>query len=217
MRRVVLVATLASCLAQAQAPEQSKTGPASWKPSEQQFMDARKREQVMDYAGARRSYEAAWQTLQENRGWPADWGSRVAWELGVATAYTCSDFDKALEYLDQAYLLNASTLPLDLARQGRIARDAARVAFQAGRFGYSVEQYRAALAQLGPNLNQRSPLLLAEFLEEFVPALRRAGETGEAQAVAAQASNIRAATPPNPLMARPTPTLSQICGAPRDR
>jgi hypothetical protein len=60
----------------------------------------------------------------------------------------------------------------------------------------------------------RSPLLMAEFLEEYSAAMERFGNAEGAAEIAVRAGRLRASTPPNPLMARATPTYAQVCGGP---
>lgn len=192
----------------------ASAAPAPWRASEQQLIEGRRRLQQMDYAGARSRFEAAWATLETNHGWSAEWGSRVLWDLGYTIALTCRDYRLAYDKLAMAFSLAVTGTPADLGRQMRIRRDQARVAYQGGMWRVAADDYAAIRPFLEPILRQRSPLLVAEFDEEFAVALRRAGDDLQAREAAARAAQIRATTPANPLMQQSGPTLQQICGEP---
>jgi len=178
-------------------------------------MNGRKRFEVRDYSGARLQFMAAWKTLEENPGWPPEWGSRVAWETGVAIAYTCRDYESALRMLEIAREQNNQTPEKDEFREGRIVRETARVAYQAGRFELAAQAYITAASKLEPAYQKRSPLLVAGLLEEALPAWKRGGELARADQARVRAAEIRSQVPPNPLMNSPYPPLQQSCGEPR--
>jgi hypothetical protein len=188
--------------------------PAAWRVSEQQLIEGRRRLDLMDYAGARSRFEAAWATLEAHSGWTAEWGSRVLWDLGYSIALTCRDYQLAYDKLRMAWSMAVTGTPHDLGRQMRIRREQARVAYQAGMWRLAADDYTAIRPLFEPILRQRSALLVAEFDEEYAMALRRAGDEAQAQEAAARAAQIRASTPPNPLMQRAGPTLQQVCGEP---
>jgi tetratricopeptide (TPR) repeat protein len=187
----------------------------AWKASEHELIEGRKREQLMDFEGARARYESAWAVLEKHKGWTSEWGSRVLWDLGSAVAFTCRDYDIAYQHLSMARAMALTGPLMDVGRQARILREMARVAYQGGKFRLAAEHFRSVRPLLQKALHDRSPLLLAEYDEEFALALRDAGEVDEAAEAAARAARIRAVTPPNPLMARPGPNLQQVCGVPR--
>lgn len=178
-------------------------------------MNGRKRFEVRDYAGARVQYMAAWKTLEENPGWPPEWGALVAWETGSAIAYTCKDYESALRMLETARELNARAPVKDEGREGRIVRETARVAYQAGRFELAAQAYITAFSKLEPAYQKRSPLLVAGLLEEAAPAWQRGGEPARAEQARIRAAEIRSQVPPNPLMTSAYPPLQQSCGEPR--
>jgi tetratricopeptide (TPR) repeat protein len=193
----------------------AQTHPPAWKASEAEFINGRKRFGAMDYVGARQQFVAAWKTLEENPGWSPEWGSRVAWETGVAIAYTCRDYEAALRMLEIAREQNDLIPVKDEFREGRIVREAARVAYQAGRFELAAQSYITALSKLEPAYQKRSPLLVAGLLEEASPAWQRGGDPARAEQARIRAAEIRSQVPPNPLMNSAYPPLQQSCGEPR--
>jgi tetratricopeptide (TPR) repeat protein len=209
----LLVATAAS-LVGAQASFAQTNSPA-WKASETEFMNGRKRFEVRDYAGARQQFAAAWKTLEDNPGWSPEWGSRVAWETGMAIAYTCRDYGPALKLLGIAREQNNLMPEKDEFREGRIVREAARVAYQAGQFELAAQSYITALSKLEPSYQKRSPLLVAGLLEEAAPAWQRGGDPARAEQARTRAAELRSQVPPNPMMNSAYPSLQQACGEPR--
>jgi hypothetical protein len=107
-------------------------------------------------------------------------------------------------------------LPLkDEFREGRIVREAARVAYQAGRFELAARSYSTAVSKLEPTYQKRSPLLVAGLLEEASSAWQRGGEPARAEQARIRAAEIRKQLAPDPLMNSAYPTLQQSCGEPR--
>jgi hypothetical protein len=99
MKRYLALLIAAAALLPGAENSIAQTSPPAWKASEAEFMNGRKRFEVQDYAAARQQFAAAWKTLEENPGWSPEWGSRVAWETGMAIAYTCRDYGAALQML----------------------------------------------------------------------------------------------------------------------
>jgi tetratricopeptide (TPR) repeat protein len=213
-RCLALLVATAALLAGAEKSIAQTSAPA-WKASEIEFMNGRKRFDGMDYAEARQQFVAAWKTLEENPGWSPEWGSRVAWETGMAIAYTCRDYESALRMLAIAREQNGLNPVKDEFREGRIVREAARVAYQAGRFEMAAQSYTTALSKLEPSYQKRSPLLVAGLLEEASPAWQRGGDPARAEQARIRANEIRSQVPPNPLMNSAYPSLQQTCGEPR--
>lgn len=211
---LALVLATAALLVGAEKSIAQASQPA-WKVSEIEFMTGRKRFDAMDYAGARQQFVAAWKTLEENPGWSPEWGSRVAWETGMAIAYTCRDYGSALKMLTIAREQNSLMPEKDEFREGRIVREAARVAYQAGQFQLAAQSYITALSKMEPAYQKRSPLLVAGLLEEASLAWQRGGDPARAEQARTRAAEIRSQIPPNPMMSSAHPSLQQACGEPR--
>jgi len=214
-KRFLALLIAAAALLAGTGKSASQTSQPAWKASETEFMNGRKRFEVRDYPGARQQFAAAWKTLEENPGWSAEWGSRVAWETGMAIAYTCRDYGSALKMLTIAREQNSLMPEKDEFREGRIVREAARVAYQAGQFELAAQSYITALSKLEPAYQKRSPLLVAGLLEEASPAWQRGGDPARAEQARTRAAEIRSQVPPNPMMSSAYPSLQQTCGEPR--
>lgn len=213
-RYLALLVAIATFLVSAETSIAQTNSPA-WKVSEIEFMHGRRRFEVQDYAGARLQFMAAWKTLEENPGWSPEWGSRVAWETGMAIAYTCRDYGAALKMLTIAREQNSLMPEKDEFREGRIVREAARVAYQAGQFELAAQSYITAVSKLEPAYQKRSPLLVAGLLEEASPAWQRGGDPARAEQARTRAAEIRSQVPPNPMMSSAYPPLQRSCGEPR--